>query len=383
MITPELIYNFKEIHKNLEISFELSNIFDNINELFKTSTQYIENKKRINYNQINHNKWKLKKNETSNIVNIISNCFNRITDSNYNIIFNEIKSSNKINIDDMNKISQKIIKKISSEQQFLKIYINLIYDIITKCLWIIKENNELISFRYVFIKNLQSIFIDLIDKMDIITEKEERIINNNYRTGLMHVIGNLYQKKILPHIVIKYILDDLENKYYNTKNNDYVENWLIIWKYSSNYFSIKESFIKNNYSDFSKRIQFIIDDNIPNNDNNIKQTEILLNDDNIYYNYIDFMDEFNSVNEFLNEINSVAKNNFNQFLNCLLKYTIDNPKDLAKCTNIITCGIKLNLWNNNLIKQLIINIKNHELSNILLDAPYYEKHLDKYLEIII
>ena len=56
----EFIFSFKEHHKSQEISYELSNKFDIINEMFKTSTQYIDSKKRINYNQINHYKWKLK-----------------------------------------------------------------------------------------------------------------------------------------------------------------------------------------------------------------------------------------------------------------------------------------------------------------------------------
>ena len=61
--TKDQIYLYKQINKDQQVSYELSNIFDKINDMFKTSTQYLESKKKINYNQFNHNRWELKKDE--------------------------------------------------------------------------------------------------------------------------------------------------------------------------------------------------------------------------------------------------------------------------------------------------------------------------------
>jgi hypothetical protein len=50
------IYSVEEIlyYKNVNVNIlteELSNMFDSINNSFLQSTQYIENRKKINYNQ--------------------------------------------------------------------------------------------------------------------------------------------------------------------------------------------------------------------------------------------------------------------------------------------------------------------------------------------
>ena len=84
------IFKYKIINKENQVTYELSLIFDKINDMFKTSTQYIESKKKINYNQSNHNKWELKKDEDNSIINIICSGFNKITKENYNQIFMEI-----------------------------------------------------------------------------------------------------------------------------------------------------------------------------------------------------------------------------------------------------------------------------------------------------
>ena len=60
-IDVHIVIDFKQINKDQEVTYELSTLFDKINEMFRTSTQYLESKKKINYNQCNHNKWELKK----------------------------------------------------------------------------------------------------------------------------------------------------------------------------------------------------------------------------------------------------------------------------------------------------------------------------------
>jgi hypothetical protein len=58
-------------NKDEIISEKLSKHFDWINELFLESTQYQENRKKINYNQINSQKWRtINTNIIKNIINI-------------------------------------------------------------------------------------------------------------------------------------------------------------------------------------------------------------------------------------------------------------------------------------------------------------------------
>ena len=63
--TPEYVLSLCP-SKDEIISERLSKHFDWINELFLQSTQYQDNRKKINYNQINSQKWRSINN---NIVN--------------------------------------------------------------------------------------------------------------------------------------------------------------------------------------------------------------------------------------------------------------------------------------------------------------------------
>ena len=82
------------------ISEKLSKHFDVINELFLESTQYQDNRKKINYNQINSQKWRSINN---NIVNSILLLLNGLDTSLYNeveskIVCIEIKDINNKDI---------------------------------------------------------------------------------------------------------------------------------------------------------------------------------------------------------------------------------------------------------------------------------------------
>ena len=56
-MNPVIIYSIDEFlsYKNVSVNVlteELSNLFDNINNSFLQSTQYIDNRKKINYNHL-------------------------------------------------------------------------------------------------------------------------------------------------------------------------------------------------------------------------------------------------------------------------------------------------------------------------------------------
>jgi hypothetical protein len=83
--------------KDQIISEKLSKHFDWINELFLESTQYQDNRKKINYNQINSQKWRT---NNTNIVNTIMLMLNGLDSKLYDEIENKLLS---IEIKDINR----------------------------------------------------------------------------------------------------------------------------------------------------------------------------------------------------------------------------------------------------------------------------------------
>ena len=71
----EEILNYKNVNVNI-LTEELSNIFDSINNSFLQSTQYIENRKKINYNQVNSSKWKkINSNINTKLLSLLNKSF--------------------------------------------------------------------------------------------------------------------------------------------------------------------------------------------------------------------------------------------------------------------------------------------------------------------
>jgi hypothetical protein len=255
--TKEHIYLYKQINKDQQVSYELSATFDKINEMFKTSTQYIESKKKINYNQSNHNRWELKKEEDNNIINIICSGLNKITESNMNDILKEIEVQEIVIYDDLEKLTEKIIHKCISEDQFLHLYTLVIKHIITKCKWIVDDNNMVpITFRRILLNQLEMRFSNLINDVKNMkydeSESELIVIHNKLKKGLINLITKLYNHKIIGNQLVRYIFRNLENAYDENKNDQYLEYWLILFK------SVMENWIISEKIYLNEQIQYII-----------------------------------------------------------------------------------------------------------------------------
>ena len=94
--------------KDQIISEKLSKHFDWINELFLESTQYQDNRKKINYNQINSQKWRSINN---NIVNSVLLLLNSLDFSLYNEIETKICNISIKDINNMRKIIEILHEK--------------------------------------------------------------------------------------------------------------------------------------------------------------------------------------------------------------------------------------------------------------------------------
>ena len=104
----EEILSYKNVNVNI-LTEELSNMFDSINNSFLQSTQYIENRKKINYNHLNSNKWKK---INSNINTKLLSLLNKITDETFSNILEKVLNSNITNDSQINKLSDDLIYKI-------------------------------------------------------------------------------------------------------------------------------------------------------------------------------------------------------------------------------------------------------------------------------
>lgn len=356
----ELIYSYKEIHKQNKIDENILNIFISINKLILSSTQFQDTKKKL-LNTTYTSKWKNEKCDLNNPVNIGYQSMNKLCETNFDDVYNKISKLIFINTSDLEKLTLKLITKIITEKLFIELYIKIIYKLLINHNWIVQN----VSFRQILVENIKNIYY-----------KENNI-------GLFYLIGFLFKYKIFSFTLITNILNDYIDK---TKdmNEDDMEKLLVLWSITNN--NIKEynidSYNKYNniitelYPKMSKRLQYMSIDsyNIIGN-NQIKE----INNGNIidiFYNYIIYIDEFENVKSLLDEVKKLYHDQLELFLKCVLKYTIDEPKELNKVINIIKEGVQNNFWTKTLLYKLIQNIENSELNEIIIDAPYYKKHLD-------
>jgi hypothetical protein len=362
----ELIYSFKEIHKQNEIDKDILNKFCSINKLILSSTQFQDTKKKL-LNTVYSAKWKIEKCDLNNPVNIGYQSMNKLCESNFDDVYNKISKLIFRNVSDLEILISKLITKIITEKLFIELYIKMIYKLLINHNWIVQN----VSFRQILLENIKTLY------------------NKDNSIGLFYLIGYLFKYKIFSFTLITNILDDYIEKTKNM-NEDDIEKLLVLWSIANN--SIKEyninSYNKYNniitelYPNMSKRLQYmsidsynIIDNYQINNNNSIN------NNIDIFYNYIIYIDEFENIKSLLDEVKKLYNDNLDLFLKCVIKYTIDEPKELNKAVSIIKEGVQYKFWTKKMLHKLIQDIESTEINEIIIDAPYYNKHLDIFKNI--
>jgi len=365
----ELIYSFKEIHKQNEINEDIINKFSSINKLILSSTQFQDTKKKL-LNTVYSAKWKIEKCDLNNPINIGYQSMNKLCETNFDDVYNKISKLVFLNVSDLEKLTLKLITKIITEKLFIELYIKMIYKLLINHNWIVQN----VSFRQILLENIKTLYY-----------------KDNNNIGLFYLIGYLFKYKIFSFTLITNILDDYIEK---TKhmNEDDIEKLLVLWSIANN--SIKEynincynkynNIITELYPNMSKRLQYmsvdsynIIDNYQINNNNNNN----INNNIDIFYNYIIYIDEFENIKSLLNEVKKLYNDSLDLFLKCVIKYTIDKPKELNKVVNIIKEGVLHKFWTKQVVHKLIQNIESTEINEIIIDAPYYKKHLDIFKNI--
>jgi len=223
-----ITYSVDEIlkYKNVNIlTEELSNIFDSINNSFLQSTQYLENRKKINYNQINSSKWKK---INSNINTKLLSLLNKITEETFSNILEKILNSNIINDSQLNKLTEDFMNKILSDSDNNKLYCLLIKQIIDSGLWYFKKNeSEYVNLRTFFVEKLQKQYDINLEKIDLLfesyrTNEDEFFEIKKNMNCIINTIINLHLSNILSDTVMDYVIDSLKEKY-SDKNMDVIE----------------------------------------------------------------------------------------------------------------------------------------------------------------
>jgi hypothetical protein len=361
----ELIYSFKQIHKENEIDEDILNKFSLINKLILSSTQFQDTKKKL-LNTVYSAKWKIEKCDLNNPVNIGYQSMNKLCETNFDDVYNKISKLVFINVSDLEKLTLKLITKIITEKLFIELYIKMIYKLLINHNWIVQN----VSFRQILIENIKLLYY-----------------KDNSNIGLFYLIGYLFKYKIFSFSLITNILDDYIEKSVHMNEND-IEKLLVLWSISNN--SIKEyninsynkyyNIITELYPNMSKRLQYMSVDSY-NIIDNYKINNNINNNIDIFYNYIIYIDEFENIKSLLDEVKKLYNDNLDLFLKCVIKYTIDKPKELNKVVNIIKEGVQYKFWTKKMLHKLIENIESTEINEIIIDAPYYNKHLDIFKNI--
>ena len=117
----ELIYSFKEIHKQNEINEDIINKFSSINKLILSSTQFQDTKKKL-LNTVYSAKWKIEKCDLNNPINIGYQSMNKLCETNFDDVYNKISKLVFLNVSDLEKLTLKLITKIITEKLFIELF---------------------------------------------------------------------------------------------------------------------------------------------------------------------------------------------------------------------------------------------------------------------
>ena len=259
----EEILKFKNVNINI-LTEELSNCFDNINNSFLQSTQYLENRKKINYNQINSSKWKK---INSNINTKLLSLLNKINDETFSNVLEKILNSDVTNHNQLDKLSNDIYSKILNDANNNKLYCLIVKQIIDAGIWYFKDvetTSNCLNLRIFFINKLNQEFEDCLKMINLIKDKFDNDENayfsiKNKCNVIISTIINLHLSNILSNEIMNYVVDSLITKY-PEDTQDVVE-YLCKINEIHNYEDV-ETFLKSLLKDnkLQARYRFMIED---------------------------------------------------------------------------------------------------------------------------
>ena len=208
---PNEIKNFKLYVTKCNYIIEQFNIIVNENDIWRISDKQIDEEKMI----------------LKNFISIL----NRITESNYDSLFNELCKLEKINSKNIiDKSIQSLINNIKTNQVFSKTYARLCNDIYSKNLWEYTDNDKVFKFQDILIENIENEFHktqsiekrkEIKDTMESIDDEEELYEYTSKEkkkfNGILLLIAHLYLVNMITFPIIEYVLRKLIHPLYDDK----------------------------------------------------------------------------------------------------------------------------------------------------------------------
>jgi hypothetical protein len=396
---PEFIQSLRP-NKDAIISEKLSKHFDWINELFLESTQYQDNRKKINYNQINSQKWR---SNNINIVNTIMLMLNGLDNKLYKEIEEKLLKIEIKDINNMRKIIEILHEKTCecfNSPFVLDLYINLLYEIINNGIWYYKIGDKITDFicpRIVAVTIAQKNYLEMLDTflsiIDNFNKTKDEVsyfkVKNQKFIGNMLFIGKLYNKKILSTEIINGICNDVMVKVNaDIKNIDLVEYLLELLNILIDYPNIDTAINKliEIQPKLTSRIKYLVINfidtcKIKNETKEKKEQEIednkkemiLRNSIETYNNLVMEYMINNSIDDFLT---AIKKNvNGELILALLRKYS---PRSEDKLLILINKLIEKKILNKQIISEkLELYENNGEIEDIMEECPIIIKFIEK------
>jgi len=361
----EEILKYKNVNVNI-LTEELSNTFDGINNLFLQSTQYLENRKKINYNQVNSSKWKK---INSNINTKLLSLLNKITDETFSNILEKVLNSNVTSHTQIEKLSEDLLYKILVDMENNKLYCQMIKQIIDSGIWYFKDNNlEYLNFRIYFVRRLEKEYEECLASLDTLKEKyysdeNEYFSIKNRCNVIIKTIINLHLNNVLSDEIINYVVDTLKNKYSNDTQDviEYLCNINEIHNYEDVEIFLKELYENGN---LTSRYKFLIEQ--LNNKPEKKEIKV-----DIYGEYKKFLTDAN--------LDSLKKHLGGKidYLD-LLKYVFDklvsvNVNDIEKYVNLVK---KIKEKMNKVDYETYVN---ENFDDLIEELPLLSKYKSKFI----
>jgi hypothetical protein len=390
-------------NKNTVISEKLSKHFDWINELFLESTQYQDNRKKINYNQVNSQKWR---NNNINIVNSILLMLNGLDKSLYNDIEQKIVSIEIKDINNMRKIIEILHEKSCESYNshiVLELYTNILNKIINNGIWYYKIGDKITDYicpRIVAVSIAQKNYLEMLDTfrsiIDNFNKTNDEIsyfkVKNQKFIGNMLFIAKLYNKQIISIEIINTICNDIITKIdSDIVNVDLIEYLIQLLSNIENYPNIDKILEELNSisTKISSRLKYLII--------NFVDSQSKKKIDTIENTNIEIKQVINLTNESYNNLIMEYLINFNQDkIDILISDFINNLKNKVDGELIITilrkysprAEDKLIIFLNKLIEKKVIDqeeindkIKlyrnNGEIEDIAEECPIIYKFVEK------
>jgi hypothetical protein len=182
------------------------------------------------------------------LINSFSGLLNKITNSNYNEILNELKNIDIYNISFYPAIANRLFNKILNEHEYIKLYVKLCIDL---------------SFNKLFINELLILSNNFFNKFCFNNENTDNILLKKQNINNIIFIGELLINKLInPAIIFNKIIPNLLNNV-NDNNIEILCNLLNYLK-QLNIFDLYEYYFKinkvKNNPYLTMRIKFMIED---------------------------------------------------------------------------------------------------------------------------